>query len=162
MTVRLAKLDDLAAVDALLARSYPRLLATDYPASVLDRALPVMIRAQPHLLSSQSYYVWQQTIGETPEILGAGGWSKDKKVLTKAHIRHVVTDDRHLRKGIGRGLIGHALQTARNAGFQEMECWSTYTAVPFYTAMGFDVVGPIDVPMGQGIALPAVRMQQVF
>ena len=48
---------DLARVDALLSRSYPRLLKRDYPPSVLVTALPLISRAQPALLDSGSYYV---------------------------------------------------------------------------------------------------------
>ena len=48
---------DLAAVDALLARSYPRLLAADYPPSVLVTALPLISRARPELLAVGTYWV---------------------------------------------------------------------------------------------------------
>ena len=55
--LRVATPADLAAVDALLARSYPRLLAADYPPSVLVTALPLISRARPELLASGTYYV---------------------------------------------------------------------------------------------------------
>ena len=45
LTLRLSIRADLAAVDALLAHSYPRLLAADYPPSVLVTALPIISRA---------------------------------------------------------------------------------------------------------------------
>jgi hypothetical protein len=37
---------DIAAVDALLARAYPRLLKGDYPPSTLVMAVPLISRAQ--------------------------------------------------------------------------------------------------------------------
>lgn len=46
LILRPATLDDLAAVDRLLADSYPRLLAADYAPSVLVTALPIISRAQ--------------------------------------------------------------------------------------------------------------------
>ena len=52
LTLRHATPSDLAAVDALLARSYPRLLAADYPPSVLVTAVPIIARARPELLAS--------------------------------------------------------------------------------------------------------------
>ena len=52
LTLRHATPSDLAAVDALLARSYPRLLAADYSASVLVTAVPIIARARPELLAS--------------------------------------------------------------------------------------------------------------
>ncbi len=42
LTLRPATPADLAEVEALLGRSYPRLLAADYPPSVMVLALPVI------------------------------------------------------------------------------------------------------------------------
>ncbi len=39
---------------------------------------------------------------------------------------------------------------------------STLTAVPFYEAMGFTVIGPITVPLGPGIDFPAVSMRRAI
>lgn len=47
---------------------------------------------------------------------------------------------------------------ARGAGVVRMECLSTRTAVPFYTSVGFRVIGPVDVPLRAGIVFPAVQM----
>ena len=47
ISFRIAGSGDLAGVDALLARAYPRLLKPDYPASVLVMALPIISRARP-------------------------------------------------------------------------------------------------------------------
>ncbi|GGH29729.1 Acetyltransferase, GNAT family [Cribrihabitans marinus] len=147
---------DLAAVDALLARSYPRLLKADYPPSVLVTALPLISRAQPALLASGTYYVAE----EAAEILGAGGWTRDGKRADLGHIRHVATDHRALRRGVGRAILRHALDMARAAGVTEMACWSTRTAVPFYAALGFETLGPMQVELGPGIRFPAVRMKR--
>ena len=57
MLIRPSTLSDLAAVDALLARTYPKLLKADYPPSVLVTALPLISRAQPKLLTCGTYYV---------------------------------------------------------------------------------------------------------
>jgi hypothetical protein len=50
--VRVAGPVDIAAVDALLARAYPRLLKADYAPSVLVTALPRIARAQPGLVAA--------------------------------------------------------------------------------------------------------------
>ncbi|SPJ28568.1 GNAT family N-acetyltransferase [Falsiruegeria mediterranea] len=157
MHVRATTRDDLAVVDALLARSYPKLLKKDYPPSVLVTALPLISRAQPALLSSGTYYL-VETDGH--RILGAGGWSRDRQARTVGHIRHVVTDATATRRGVGRLLLGHVLEQARVQGVTQMECWSTFTAEPFYREMGFETLGPIDVPLQPGITFPAIRMKQ--
>lgn len=146
---------DFAAVDALLARAYPRLLKHDYPPSVLVTALPLISRANPQLLSCGTYY-----LAETPDgaVLGAGGWTPDRGRADLGHIRHLVTDDRAQRQGIARAIIARALDEARAAGCRHMICWSTRTAEPFYVAMGFASQGPMEVTLAPGIGFPAVRM----
>ncbi len=154
--VRASVKADLPAVDALLARSYPRLLKADYPPSVLVTALPIISRARPELIGCGTYYV----VEEEGQILGAGGWTLDRMRADKGHIRHVVSDDRALRRGVGRAILNLAIETARQSGVVELECASTLTAVPFYAAMGFEREADMDIPLAPGIHFPAVRMQK--
>ena len=154
MNIRPTTIADLAVVDALLARSYPKLLKADYPPSVLVTVLPVIARAQPKLLRCGTYYV----VEEDGQVLGAGGWTPDRTDPALGHIRHVATDDRALRRGVGRRLLNHCFDTARAAGVQRMECWATLTAERFYQAVGFQTVGPMDVTLEGGIRFPSLRM----
>lgn len=157
--IRPTTAEDLAAVDALLARAYPRLLKADYPPSILVTALPIISRARPELMTCGTYYLAQDADGA---VIGAGGWTADPKVKGLGHIRHVVTDDRIQRRGVGRAVIGHALDRAREAGMTRLECWSTRTAERFYQAMGFATLGPMEVPLAGGIAFPAIRMTRTL
>ncbi|WP_299698932.1 GNAT family N-acetyltransferase [uncultured Tateyamaria sp.] len=154
MIIRPTTKADMAVVDALLARTYPKLLKANYPPSVLVTALPIISRARPELLVCGTYYV----VEEDGAVLGAGGWTRDKRDRRLGHIRHVVTDDRALRRGVGRRLMSHCFDVARAAGVKRMECWATRTAVPFYAAVGFVEAGPIDVQLQSGIVFPSVRM----
>ena len=147
---------DLAAVDALLARSYPALLKADYPPSIMVTAVPLVSRAQPALITSGTYYVAETEAGE---IVGAGGWTPKPRRRGVADIRHVVTDHRRVRQGIGRRLITHVLGAAYETGIRSFDCWATRTAVPFYQSLGFVALGPIEVPLSGGIRFPAIQMQ---
>lgn len=162
--LRAATPADLAAVDALLARSYPRLLAADYPPSVLVTALPLISRARPELLASGTYYVVEDGAGD---ILGAGGWTRgapaDGAVTGRiGHIRHLVTDHRALRRGIARAIMDTTFAAARKAGCTALDCLSTRTAVPFYASVGFETLGPVSVTLRPGIEFPAVRMARAL
>ena len=169
LTVRTATLADQPEVDSLLARSYPALLKADYAPSILVTAVPLIARAQPRLLASGTYYV----VEGAGAILGAGGWTAaapGNGARTAAtghpgtghqgtgHVRHVVTDHRRVRQGVGRALMAHVVLTARIAGVGRLECLSTLTAVPFYAALGFRTLGPATVPLRPGIVFPAVAM----
>ncbi len=158
--IRVATRADIAAVDALLARSYPVLLKPDYPPSVMVTALPRISRARPELVSCGSYFVALDASGT---IVGAGGWTPGSPIggpLRRGvgHIRHVVTDHRRTRTGIGRVLMTHVIADASAQGVVRLDCLSTRTAVPFYTAMGFVVIGPVDVPLGPGSVFPSIAM----
>ncbi|MGL4238887.1 GNAT family N-acetyltransferase [Tabrizicola sp.] len=162
LTLRRAGLEDLAAVDRLLARSYPKLLAADYPPSTMVLAVPIIARAQPRLLASGRYFVAVDAAGR---VLAAGGWSlatpgggQGAVRPDTGHVRHVATDPDVTRKGIGRELMAAVMQDAAKAGLQWLDCLSTRTAVPFYAALGFRVLYPTEVPLGPGIVFPAVRM----
>ncbi|MEM8730122.1 MAG: GNAT family N-acetyltransferase [Pseudomonadota bacterium] len=155
--IRQTSADDLAAVDLLLGRAYPRLLKADYPPSVLVMALPIISRAQPQLLRSGTYYVAEHISGQP---LGAGGWTPDSRDPKLGHIRHLVTDHRFTRQGVARAILLHVFQTAERAGCTGLTCASTRTAEPFYQALGFETVGPMEVPLAQGIVFPAIRMRR--
>lgn len=158
--VRVARRADIAAVDALLARSYPVLLKPDYPPSVMVTALPRISRARPELVTCGTYFVVQDAEGA---VVGAGGWTPGPPGggaprRGVGHVRHVVTDHRMTRAGIGRGLMKRVIADAAAQGIARLDCLSTRTAVPFYRAMGFDVLGAVDVPLGPGTTFPSVAM----
>ncbi len=159
LKVRAATMADVAAVDALLARAYPKLLKADYAPSMMVMALPLIARAKPSLVTCGTYFVVEQA----GAIIGAGGWTtaapgRGQVRSGQGNIRHVVTDDRQVRRGVGRALMTHIVQTATAAGVRRLECLSTLTARPFYQAMGFVVAGPVTVPLAQGIEFPAIAM----
>ena len=161
-SLRLATAADFAAVDSLLARSYPRLLAPDYPASVRVLAIPLISRARPDLLACGSYWLAQDPQGG---VVGAGGWTRgapgardDGARPATGHIRHFVTDADCLRQGIGRALMDRVVAQAGADGVAWLDCLATRTAVPFYMQMGFQAQGLVDVPLRPGIVFPAIRM----
>lgn len=160
LSLRNASLADLSAVDALLARSYPRLLAADYPPSTLVMAVPRISRARPELLASGTYF-----LAEDPEgrVLAVGGWTRGaparlSTVEDTGHVRHVATDPDVLRRGVGRALMARVMQDARGAGMQWLNCLSTRTAVPFYAALGFRPLHETEVTLAPGIVFPVLRM----
>lgn len=160
MEIRPTSRADIPAVDALLARSYPALLKSDYPASILVTALPLISRAQPELVTCGTYFGCY----DGDAIVSAGGWTRSRPGrggLQKdvGHIRHVVSDPRYVRRGFGRALMTHVLEDARQARVRRVLCQSTRTAEPFYAACGFMRQREIEVPLQPGISFPAVLME---
>jgi GNAT superfamily N-acetyltransferase len=152
LTLRLAEPADLAAVDALMARSFPRLLKADYPPSTLVLAVPRLARANPRLLASGRYVLAL----DGARLLGAGGYSL--RPMQTAAVRHLATDPDALRRGVGRRVLGWVLEAARAEGARRIEAEATRTAVPFYAALGFEARGEAEVALAPGIAFAVVRM----
>lgn len=160
LTIRPATRADLAALDALLGASYPALLKPDYPPSVLVTAIPLIARANPRLVETGTYFLAE---AEDGAIVGAGGWTRaappgGQTTTSVGHIRHVVTDHRRTRAGIGRRLMEYIIADARAAGITRLDCMSTRTAEPFYAACGFRALDDVTVPLRPGIDFPARAM----
>lgn len=165
LTIRRTGREDLAEVDALFQRSYPALLKHHYPPSLMVTAVPLIARAKPELLTSGRYFAVVDAEGA---IVGAGGWSSTDPRMGRpgaaatGHIRHVVTDHRRTREGVGRALMAHIFGDARAAGIRRMDCLSTRMAVPFYAACGFETVRPVVIPLREAIDFPAVLMERTL
>lgn len=159
LTLRRATPADLAAVDRLMASSFTRLLAADYPPSMRVLALPRISRARPELLDSGSYFLAE---GPDGALLAAGGWTVASPGATgitdTGEVRQVATDPAATRQGVGRLLMARVMQDAREAGMLWLDCLSTRTAVPFYVALGFRSLFPTEVQLAPGIRFPVVRM----
>ena len=162
IVVRVAGPDDAERVGAVLSASYPSLMAPGYAADVLARALPLMVRANPTLLRSGTYYLAEATDGA---VAGCGGWTLERPGAVSApidsklgHIRHFATHPDWIRRGIGRSLFDRCVADARVIGVQCFECYSSLVAEPFYSVLGFATVEPMTLEMGPGITIPGVRM----
>ena len=138
------------------------MLRADYPPSTLVVALPRMARAQPALLASGHYFLAE----EGGRALGVGGWSPGDPrgggtVARRGHVRHVATDARQVRRGVGRTLMAAVVEDALAHGVTRLHCVSTLTAVPFYRALGFVERGRLTLSFGQaGLSFPAVAMER--
>jgi GNAT superfamily N-acetyltransferase len=162
LSLRRAQPSDAAVVTALLAKSYPRLLATDYPPETLDAALPKITQARPSLLAGGTYFLALE--GGT--LVAAGGWSTTDPwgglcPPGTAHVRHVVTCPDHVRQGFGRRLMAALCADAQAQQITRFECYSTLTARGFYAACGFAEIVPVVMALGPGIAFPAVHMRRI-
>lgn len=164
MRLRVATLEDAAAVGAVLSASYSTLMAAAYSPDMLAGALGPMSRANPELLGSGRYYLVE---GENGECLGCGGWSDrppdgPEPDPRRAHIRHFATHPDWTGRGVGRLIYERCEEDARAAGFAVFEAYSSLNGEPFYAALGFRRLELIETPMPGGVAFPAVRMERTI
>jgi N-acetylglutamate synthase-like GNAT family acetyltransferase len=160
--VRVAKANDLKAVDELLKASYPALMASAYDPEVLAPALKLMTRANPTLLVSGTYYVAEDPAGL---IVGCGGWTRERPGITTVesslgHIRHFGTHPDWTRRGVGRAIYQLSEDAARAAGVKVFEAYSSLNGESFYRALGFERVREMDIELHPQVFLRAVLMRR--
>jgi GNAT superfamily N-acetyltransferase len=164
MRLRVARLEDSAAVGAVLGASYPTLMAAAYPAELLAKTLPSITRPNPGLLGSGRYYL---VVAETGAPIGCGGWSDrppgaPEPDPRRAHIRHFATHPDWTGRGVGRMIYERCEADARAAGFAAFEAYASLNGEAFYATLGFRRLGPIETPMPGGVLFPAVRMERAI
>src|SRR5580692_8337962 len=114
-----------------------------------------------------------------PVLVGCGGWSQRKTLYggdqfagredslldparDAAKIRAFFVHPDWARRGIG-GLILEACESeAREAGFTRLEMGATLSGVAFYRAKGYAALEEMEVSLGNGEALPIVKMAKKF
>jgi GNAT superfamily N-acetyltransferase len=158
--LRVARTDDADGVTAVLASAYPQLLGPAYDPAVLALALPKMTAASPRLLASGTYYVQEAPDGQ---IVACGGWTHAEPGTGKianslAHLRHFGTHPDWTGQGLARAIAERCRAGAVAAGVRRLNCFSTLSAEPFYTALGFIAVERIELAMGDGVRFPSVLM----
>lgn len=160
--IRPAGPEDAEAVGALLRASYPPLMAAGYPADVLERALPAMMKANPLLLRSGTYHL---AVADDGAVIGCGGWTREPPGPpcqpvdpTVGHIRHFATHPDALRRGVGSALLGRCIAEAKVAGVRRLECLSSLVAERFYASAGFHPVGKRSVILAPGVQFDSIVM----
>lgn len=160
LVIRPARSRDSGAIADVLKRCYMRQLAPDYPAALLQMALPVITRPRPEQLTSPGFMVAVRH----GQVVACGGWSRAASQGGEGpgdvgHIRHLACDPDHLRQGIAAALMRTALDQARAAGMRLLACLSTRRAVPFYRALGFEGDAEVELRLKPGLYFPAVEMR---
>jgi N-acetylglutamate synthase-like GNAT family acetyltransferase len=161
VVIRTATPVDSDAVSVLLETSYSLLLGGHYDSRTLELALPYMVKANPTLLTSGTYYVQEVRPGT---IVGCGGWTREKPgsneiVEGEAHIRHLAVHPDWTNRGTGKALITRCINDAKSVGIHKLHCFSTLNAERFYRTCGFRSIEKIDVQMGQTVTFPCILMQ---
>lgn len=173
MKLRLAVIDDVPELTALIAASVRIVQAPDYTESQREAALASVYGVDTQLIADQTYFV----VEVDGMIVACGGWSKRKtlfgadhcagredSLLDPAHdaakIRAFFVHPGWVRRGIGSRVLEACESAALAAGFKRFEMGATLTGVALYKARGYREVEQIAVPLGNGESLPIVRMEK--
>jgi len=149
----------------------------DYTPAQIEGALKSVYGVDSQLIADGTYFVAEvnQLGVATPEIVACGGWSKrrtlyggdqfaarEDSLLNPQHdaakIRAFFVHPDWARRGIGSMILEACENAAVDAGFTRLEMGATLSGVPFYRARGYLEVENQSAPLGNGEALPIVKM----
>jgi len=175
LTHRIATMDDLAALRALMAQ------AIDHLQTGFLR--PEQIAASRHVMGLDTQLIKDGTyflVESDGELAGCGGWSyratlyggdasvvaREPEVLDPAkdaaRIRAMYTNPAFARRGIGRRVMQVCEDAARAAGFARTEMMATMAGVPLYRACGYEPIEEVLSAPIDGVQVPLLRMGKVL
>ena len=173
-TPRLARTDDVPALQSLIPLSVRTLQAPFYSRAQMDAALGTVFAVDRQLISDGTYFV----VEAERQIVGCGGWSKRKSLFGGDHgrvdenveldpatdparIRAFFVHPAWARRGIARSIMSACESAIAAARFRTVELVATLAGEPLYAAFGYRVVERYAIPMNGGLDLPVVRMSKL-
>lgn len=170
-TIRLAKLEDVPALESLIPLSVHGLQAICYSKSQREAALGPVFAVDRQLIVDGTYFV----VVHDGAIIGCGGWSRRASLFggdagregvdpelnparEPARVRAFFVHPDWGRRGIGRAILAECESAMIRAGFGSAELSATLAGMPLYLACGYREVSRYDVPLQEGLALPTVKM----
>ena len=176
MNLRIATMDDVPALNALIAISARELSAGFYTPRQIEALLTEIFGVDTQLVADGTYYV-VDPMDAADERAACGGWSarrtlyggdqakegEDSRLdpsVDPARIRAFFVHPRWARRGLGRQLYAECERAARAAGFRTFELMATLPGEPLYSALGFDAVERLTVRLAGDVDVPLVKMQR--
>jgi GNAT superfamily N-acetyltransferase len=171
--LRKATLDDVSALERLIAESARTLGRGDYTPAQIEAAIGTAWGVDTELVRDETYFVAELV----DTIVGCGGWSRRRTLFGadgQAGRRSDVLDPRYdaariraffvrpgwERRGIGRALLERCEAEARADGFRSFELVATLPGERLYRAFGYLTGERIEHPLADGLTIEFVRMRK--
>ncbi|MGH7621369.1 MAG: GNAT family N-acetyltransferase [Gemmatimonadaceae bacterium] len=171
LTVRVAATADVPALQVLIGLSVRGLSVGFYNDAQVEAAMTDVFGVDTQLIADGTYYVIDGPAGP----VAAGGWSARRTLYggdqlkpaddpmldpaaDAARIRAFFVHPEWARRGLARQLYSACERAAAAAKFRRFELMATLPGEPLYRALGFTPIEQVVLTLGQGVALPLVRM----
>jgi GNAT superfamily N-acetyltransferase len=188
ISLRLAVLDDIPVLQALIEASVRGLQTEDYTPAQIEGALKTIFGVDTQLIADGTYIVAEAEAGSGNRtgsangpsglmIVGCGGWGKRKTLYGSDHwtgredalldplrdaakIRAFFVHPDWARRGVGSMILKVCEDAARAAGFTRYEMGATLTGAKLFGAKGYVAVEPISISLVNGESLPVIHMEK--
>lgn len=172
-TSRIATLDDLEALHAVMARSIAQNQSEFLTPAQIEASNKVM-GLDSQLVKDGTYFI----VESDGRVAGCGGWSfratlygGDDSVVAReperlnpttdaAKVRAMYTDPDFVRRGIGSRILELCEAAAKAAGFVRVELMATAAGVPLYRAQGYESVEDLQFARIGDVEVPLLRMEK--
>jgi N-acetylglutamate synthase-like GNAT family acetyltransferase len=168
---RLAREQDIQALEVLIPVSVRTLQAPHYSAAQIEAALGPVFGVDRQRIRDGTYFV----VEHDAEIIGCGGWSKRQSLYGSdrdrresdpeldperdaARVRAFFVHPTWARRGIGRSIMTACERAIIGAGFRTVNIVATLAGEPLYASFGYEVVERYEITMTGALTLPVVRM----
>ncbi len=148
ITIRLAAMEDVSALQELIAESVRTLSLPYYSPRKIDSALIHVFGVDRQLIRDETYFVAESD----GQIVGCGGWSKRKTLFggdqaqaarvdellnpetDAARVRAFYVHPKWSRRGIGTEILKACEEAASESGFTTLELIATLPGEPLYSS----------------------------
>ena len=172
-SIRRATLDDVPALERLIAESARGLLRGDYTDAQIEGALAGTFGVDSEIIRDGTYFVAEAEGG----VVGCGGWSRRRTrfggdlfpgrqsdlldpARDAARIRAFFVRPDWARRGIGRAFLERCEAEAAAQGFRSLELMATLPGLRLYRASGYAEDAPIEHPLPDGTPIQLVPMRK--
>jgi len=172
-TLRLATIDEVDAIEALMKASTRDLFPSTYSDEQTRSSVEHIAVADPMLIEDGTYFV----IEVGGDLVACGGWSRRDKLYTgsgsgaadarlldsateSARIRAMFVRSDWTRRGLGTLILEASEAAAKAEGFRTLSLMSTMPGLPLYEKYGFTVTEWVDIPMPDGTTIAGAAMEK--
>ena len=170
-----ARLEDIPALQSLIACSARELSRGHYTPAQVEAALGSAWGVDTQLIRDQTYFV----IRAENDLIACGGWSKRQALFgadpltaaepelldargDAARIRAFFVHPAWARRGLGSLLLEKCESAALQASFTTAELVATLPGEPLYAARGYSVVESIHHRLPNGLTIEFKRMRKTL
>lgn len=172
-TLRLATIDDAAAIDELMKASIRDIFPSFYDRRQTEASIQFIASIDQTLIEDGTYFVADMD----GELVACGGWSRRDKLYTgsgdaagdarlldpatePARVRAMFTRSDWTRRGLGRRILEACEAAAKAEGFLTLALMATLPGLRLYASYGFQVIEQVQIPLPDGTTIGGASMQK--